>query len=209
VTNLCATRTTVPSSGLITDFSEFTSGTKWTTGNQQWGGASVLHGGTFFYGTTGFAITATITTGGRIQLTATLPAGDYVGFGLSFDICGDASAFAGISAVIGGTLSNAALKWQLQTSNDTPIDSTTGRGECAYSPPEEKWTDCGYNGLTITGVSTTVNTYSYTWGQFTGGKPVTTVDKNEIIGLQWQVECPSGGSSCTIDITIDDVKFHT
>jgi hypothetical protein len=68
-----------------------------------------------------------------------------------------------------------------------------------------------YNGLTIvSGVALrSVSTASYTWSQYTGGKPVTTVDKNEIIGMRWQIECPSGGSSCVIDITLDDIKFHT
>jgi hypothetical protein len=130
-----------------------------------------------------------------------------VGFGLSFGVCADASVFSGISAAISGTLNNATLKWQLQTSNDTPIDTTTGRGECAYTSAATKWTDCVYNTLTNGAISSTVATFNYNFSQFSGGVPVSTVDKNELIGVQWQIECGSG-STCAIDILIDDVKLR-
>jgi hypothetical protein len=151
-----------------------------------------------------------IATGG---VPATLSAGNFMGFGLSFNICGDATATfggtnAGVSAAMGGTLNNAALKWQIETSNDAPIDTTTGRGECAYTSESSKWSDCMYNTVNVS-LPSSVSTLSYTWSQFTGDKPVTSVDKNEIIGLQWQVECPFGGSSCAIDITFDEINFHT
>jgi hypothetical protein len=61
--------------------------------------------------------------------------------------------------------------------------------------------------VTISGVAAPAATFKYAWSQFTGGKPVTTVDTNEILGLQWQFECKVGGG-CSIDITIDDVKFY-
>ncbi len=43
--------------------------------------------------------------------------------------------------------------------------------------------------------------------QDNGGKPIATVDATEIIGTQWQLECRSG-STCTVDITIDNVTFY-
>ena len=105
-------------------------------------------------------------------------------------------------------MSNATLKWQLQTSNDTPIDTTTGRGECIFGSAATKWTDCVYNGLTITPVNTTPATLNYPWSQFTGGKPLTTVDKNELIGFQWQLECAQSSGCSNINITFDNVKFY-
>ena len=206
---MCSTHTAVPTSGLITDFSEFTAGTTdLSTGSKAWGGTSILNGTTFVYGTAGVTLNATINANGKLELKVSLPNNDFVGFGLTFNICGNASAFSGISALIGGSLGNATLVWQLQTNNDTPIDTTTGRGKCTYTTGS-MWTDCGYNSFTIPGssVSSTPATLRYAWSQFTGGKPVATVETNEIIGTQWQLECRSGGT-CTVDITIDDVKFY-
>jgi hypothetical protein len=204
---VCNTHTPVPASGLITDFSEFTSGTTWSTGaTKAWGGNSILAGNASFYGVTGVTLTALITTGGQVELKVSLPTGNYVGFALTMGVCADASAFSGISAVIGGTLNNATLGWQLETSNDTPMDTSTGRGKCAYTSTSP-WNDCGYNSVTVSGVAATAATFKYSWSQFTGGKPVTTVDTNELLGLQWQFECKVGGG-CSIDITIDDVKFY-
>jgi hypothetical protein len=194
---------------VISNFSEFTSGTQWSTGTiKAWGGTSTLAGNTFFYGTSGVVLTATVTSGGRLQLTVSLASGNFVGFGLSFGVCGNAASFTGISATIGGSLNNAALKWQLQTSNNTPIDAATGKGECAFASPDTIWSDCVYNTATVSNVSTTVGTFSYPFSQFSGGKPVTTVDKNEIIGVQWQLECASGSTCSSVNISIDDVKFY-
>ena len=203
--DFCGTHTAVPS--LITDFSEFPANTSFSTA-QAWGGTSILNGTTFIYGTSGVTLTATTTTDGKLRLQVALPSNDFVGFGLSFSICGNASAFTGISASIGGTLGNATLVWQIQTDNDTPINTSTGKGRCAY-PSGTMWNDCGYNSYTFASgsVPSTPTTFNEAWSQFTGGKPVTTIEANEIIGTQWQLECRTGGT-CNVNITIDDVKFY-
>jgi len=198
--------TPVPSSGLVTDFSEFAANTTWTSGTKSWGGSLPLSGTTFHYGTSGVTLTATITSGGSLKLTTTLANGQYAGFGLAFTPCSDATAFASISSSILGSLGGAVIKLQLQTSRNLPIDAQSTRGECAYTSASTMWDNCGFNTIAMSGVASTAKAFSYTFAQLTGGKPITPTDPTELVGIQWQFECGTG-SNCVVDITLDDVRF--
>jgi hypothetical protein len=207
-TSRCS-HTPVPSAPTITDFSEFAVGTTWTTGSRTWGTSSTLTGNTFHYGGSGLVLTAAITSAGALKLTSTLSSGEYVGFGLALEGCFDASVWHGISASIAGSVGSFGfLKVAVQTSKNTPLDITPGKGECTFTSQSTEWTECGYNSVAVSGVSATAKTFSYTWSKFTGGLPVDPVDPTEIVGIQFQFECSlSASSACAIDVTLDNIMF--
>ncbi len=142
-----------------------------------------------------------------MELKSTIPAGSFAGFGLAFAPCTNASAYSGISSMIGGTMGGSTLKFMMQTAQTAPVDAAANRGECPFTSEATKWSDCVFNRVTVSGVTTTVATFSFTWSQLNGGTPVSTVDPTKLLGVQWQFECASG-STCTIDVTIDNVTFY-
>ena len=200
--------TSVPSNGRITDFSEVAVETTWTSGTQDWGNAGSLTGETFHYGS-GAVLTATMTTTGALNLSATMAGGDYVGLGLSFAACSDASSFDGIGFAMWGDLGSADFEFQVQTSRNYPISTTESRGECEYAFEQTMWSDCSSNYVVIAEMPTTPGEgqFEFSWPEITDGVPTSPVDPTELLGIQWQFSCARGGSDCTIDVQIDDINF--
>jgi hypothetical protein len=189
--------------GLITDFSEFTPGTSWTSGSRGWGDED-LSGTTEHYGASGVTLTATITSGGSLRLTSSIPNFQFVGFQLDFSTCSDASAFTGISVTTQGNAGGSNLFLQLETSRNMPNDYPDG--QCEYSSEANRWVDCVYNRTAITGITATSQVVELPWSQFTGGVPIDPVDETELLGVQLQFEC-TAGSDCAIDVTIAELRF--
>ncbi|MBN1606379.1 MAG: hypothetical protein JW940_07080 [Polyangiaceae bacterium] len=198
----CSHRT-APTDGVITDFSEFETDIRWTTGNELWGDSD-LSGKTFLYPSS-IEVTAAITAGGSLELSSSVPFGNFVGFVLAFNASYDASRFAGLSFTVGGNLAPAALDVSLRTSHTTPIGSTCG--ECEYTSEATMWSDCMLNTKTLTDITTSPGTVQFAWSDFTGGKPFSPVDPTELVGIQLQFWCGTA-SGCAIDVTFDDFSFY-
>ncbi len=182
-----------PNGPLINDFSS------WSGGN--WTGAEPLSGGTFYYDGDGddsvqalsIAVTDEIATvSGQVD-------GGYAGFGFWFGPCIDASSSSGISFEISGDLDGATLEFQIQTTENYPIDETNKKGSC-----DGGWSDCGSNSYSIQFEGPDAAVIEVPWSELTGGRPVPTTDGSAILGLQWQVNC----SGCTPEFTLDDVQFY-
>jgi hypothetical protein len=194
-----------PSDGLITDFSEISGNTTWTSGEQAWGNAD-FSGTTQTYGSSGTQLTATITSGHALQLSSGFPNENYVGLGLLFDACADASTFAGLSFTVSGNLGGATLYVQLRTVGNLPNDQACGA--CAYASEQTKWDDCVFNTKNVTSVSGSPQTIKVPWTEFTGGKPnPTSSSTSELLGVQIQFECGQS-SGCGPNVTFDDFAFY-
>jgi hypothetical protein len=176
-----------------------------------WGTAAGIVGGAFLYNDSN-AVDAGATPPSRftadtassppnIRLTANPDSGGYSGYGLYFTSCLDATAYDGVSLVVSGNLGGGTLSLQAQTNNDYPINVTSQKGACAGD-----WASCANNESTIA-VTTTPALVEVPWAQFTGGEP-SAMEPNELLGLQWQVECNST-TSCAVDLTLGAVRFYT
>jgi len=188
----------VPPAATINDFSSGSSGT--------WGSAPALSGGTFYYDNDGDddVQALSIAVGDDEAGTVTGEVTDsYAGFGFWFGACVDASTFEGISFTLQGDLGGATIEFQAQTSRNYPIDDANQKGEC-----EGSWSDCTNNKLALDIESLeTATPFQIAWTDLAGGTPVDDMDATEILGIQWQLNCPSG-ETCTPSFVIDDVQFY-
>jgi hypothetical protein len=186
---------------LITDFSDVAAPEGGT------GLRVAMHGGVYTYA----GPTAAVTTDAnpKLHVTGTVAAGAYAGVGIYFDDCINATSSTGFSFVLTGSfgtcdsLKLAALFPQIQS---PPVPPATGHGVCAaancYGP----------------GTAYTVATTAVTFASMMGGGAVATVTpegQSRITGIDFGFHGPAGSDGgadasaggCTVDFTIDDVKF--
>ena len=181
------------SSEAITDFSD------WTAADGSWGDETGLTGGSFTYAATNSSVELAVESE-VLRVTATLAANEYGGFGLWFEHCLDASAFAGVTFTIGGDTGLSQILFQVQTSQNFPIDTENNRGECTGT-----WDDGCASNECVLDVPATATVTEVTWDLLSGGAPIDGVDPSELLGVQWQFNC--GDAPCEVNITVDDVAF--
>lgn len=189
--------TAVPNEN-ITDFASWSSGGEWQVDDS-------LSGGSFDYNGNSSTITATHDAEAEnMHIEAKVE--DYAGFGLWFGPCSDASEFSGVQFTISGTISNGGtLDFQVQTSRNYPIDTENTKGECEGTFDD----NCGFNTKSNVVVTETAEVVQVPWGDLVGGKPLASLDPTELLGIQWQFNCPSDAEEpCEVDVVIDDVTFY-
>jgi hypothetical protein len=184
----------VPTQALITNFSDTTAAPAPTLFSYGTGPAS---GGAFTYGTPAPVVTVT---GGTLHAMLTAPAAsaaNYVGFGLSFNTCVNASAYAGVRFLLTGTVTGCTMQYTSNYSEGAATGSDP-KGSCMQAT-------CFSSQATITPQSTP---RLVAWSDATGGVPVATVDQGKLVGVAWQFAVPAN-TACSADITIDDVAFSS
>jgi hypothetical protein len=132
----------------------------------------------------------------------------YAGFVLWFGPCVNATTVADSGVVngamnlsIGGSLGNATLKFQVQSQEDYPVDTTNTKGACLYSSCATKFSDCVSPTDTLTTLAATPTNTTFPWSAFVGGVPKATTTGDGLLGLQFQYECQVN-SPCMVDMTI-------
>jgi len=177
----------------ITDFSV------WDGGN--WGDSSCcLTGGSFTYQEENADPLTLAVESEVLNVTGSIAAGDYAGFGFWFGPCTDASRFSGVTFNIGGDPGPTQILFQVQTSRNYPIDDENSKGECVGS-----WNDpCTSNEVEVE-VPEGGGVVEVAWAELTGGAPEA-MDATELLGIQWQFNC--GEDPCDVAITLDDVAFY-
>jgi hypothetical protein len=177
--------------------------------NGTWGSQGSISGGTFFYQKADTEkFTADFTTApGSVTLAATVAPNDYTGFGVYFKDpakCWNLSKYTGgVKMTLSGNLGGGTLAFQIQQNSNYPIDTTNSKGAC-----EGDWGDpCNnFESDPIT-ISTTPTEISIPWTQFTKGSPVTALDTAQLLGFQWQINCPTA-DPCTPSLTIGAVTLY-
>lgn len=183
--------------------------------NGTWGSPGPVSGGPFLYqdvDASKFAID-TATTPGSITLTSLSGTGiapnGYAGYGIYFkdpEKCWDVSSFTGgIRMTLSGNLGDAKLVFQVQTNNNYPIDTTNSKGACTGT-----WSSgCGNNTTTSLTVTDTPTPIDIPWASITGGSPNATVETGELLGVQWQINCPTDATAnCNPTLTIGTVELY-
>ena len=159
-----------------------------------------LSGGTFTYSGDPSDI-AYVLEDEALHITGTV--NDYAGLGMWFGPCVDASAYAGVTFTIGGTvgeMGEAVL--QVQQSDNKAFEDTNGsiRGDC-----DSDVNTCAYNEA-VYSVPETAGEVSVCFADMTGGSPNASVDNSMLYALQFQFHCETDGM-CALDVTLDDVMF--
>ena len=187
---------TAPSSPLISDFDDATSGAPIVFG-------APLSGGAFSYAAPGLtAPELTLEAGAgatpalHVVVDPGLPpdvASNYFGFGLYFDSCVDASAFDSIEFRIDGDLGDCSIAFAA-TSSENVSSADDPRGACTLESCFPPAAPVASSGLV-----------RVRFAELVGGSPGI-IDPASLIGVQWQMSAPDGGG-CSADFSIDDVTF--
>jgi hypothetical protein len=181
-----------------------------------WGSADNgdLTGGTsLFQGSDATALTLAIQGVGSdsaLHITGTIPPSSYAGFVLWFGPCANISAIpdggtsTGLTLPIGGSLGGATLKFEVQSAEDYPVDTTNMKGSCLYTSCGTKYSDCVSPTTTLKTLPTAPTATTYPWTGFVGGLPTATTTGDGVVGLQFQYECQQA-STCMVDMTIGTI----
>ncbi len=122
------------------------------------------------------------------------PANAWLGFGMSFEGCEDATAFDAVRFTISGGFGVCPIRFAL-TSSQTVKPADDPRGTCTLP-------SCFPPSMPIAGSGTI--TVPFTGNSFPGTPNI--VDPRSLIGIQWQMDAlPNTG--CDGSFTIDDIQF--
>jgi len=126
------------------------------------------------------------------------------GFGLGFNYDNghnaDASGYAGVEFTMKGNVGPAgSLTLGVQHGPDSAPTTFSSCAKCAAG-------DCGDPVKTFT-VGQSETKVSLKWSDFTGGRPQSSVDPKQLLGLIWFFDWHGQGTPYPIDLTIVDVKF--
>ena len=146
-----------------------------------------------------------------MESAASGAATQYVGGGVYFNSCTDATAFSGVSFTISGSFSGCSM--QYATADVEHQDATTdphfATGPAGAYPPQST--------ITSGEVTTTPQTLTMPFtGSTMSGDPPTPLDKSKLILVLWQFTVPAGAPAttdatpggCVGDITIDNLTFY-
>ena len=170
---------TVPTSAVITDFSNLTPNAD-NPGNYKFIGGVL--GGTYTYQ----PMALTLDTLGGTALNIKGNVKDYDGFGLYFETCYNAGAYTGVSFKIKGNAgAKGTLNFRVQTNVNTAIGSAASpKGTCVTATPLAPYPDCHAPGVDIA-VTSTDTVITVPFSTLSGGLPSDTVDNMQIVGLEW------------------------
>ena len=187
-----------PTNALISDFSDAT-----PAAPIPFGTAPNLTGGTFSYAAPGLTAPELALTSGANGTPALHVAVDpmvppdmvtnYFGFGLYFDSCIDASAYDSIQFTLSGDLGECGIRFA-PTSSENVSPADDARGACTLA-------SCFPPAFPVT----TSGTVRVRFADLLGGSPGI-ISPTSLIGVQWQMDAPSG-TTCTADFSIDDIVF--
>ena len=200
----------MPADGLLINWETY------VVSSGAWGNSTVgdLTGGTSKYnGRDVMPITVELV-GTDLHITATIPpytpdvaddAENYAGLVFWFGPCINASEYGGVEFTAGGSMGGAALKLQVQTSENYPADPANSKGECIFTDCATQWSECKGPDATVT-VPETVGPVTMAWSAFAAGSPNTGVNPAGLVGLQFQLECQAM-TECVVDMTLGDVSL--
>lgn len=197
----CVPSTTLPApvGGLIADFMGSDGGVN-------------LGGGLFVFPSSGTAEPHIGTDGEAFHVTenqAATAAAQYVGAGLYFTSCIDASAFSGVAFSLSGAFSGCSLQFATGDveHQDPATTSLFATGPAGAYPPQTP--------LTAGEVTSAPQVMKVPFGPTTIlGNPATPLDPHKIIYVLWQLTIPPAAptdgppAACSAELTIDDVTFY-
>jgi hypothetical protein len=200
----------MPADGVLIDWESY------VVSSGAWGNSSVgdLTGGTSKYNGRDVMPINVELVGTDLHITATIPpytpdvaddAENYAGLVFWFGPCIDASTYGGLEFTVGGSMGGAALKLQVQTSENYPADPANSKGECIFTDCATQWSECKGPDA-IVPVPEKTGPVAMEWAAFAAGSPNTGVNPDGLVGLQFQLECQAM-TECVVDMTLGNVSL--
>jgi hypothetical protein len=191
--------TMAPVSKLITDFSDAVADPS-SPGQFKFGGGSPseVQGGTAEFADTTETTPTLALVDGALSVTATSK-GSYAGVVLYMNgpACVDGSHYTGVQFDFSGDLGTCNLTFGYGFADDQTAASDSARGICTA-------TNCYPPSVAITTTGTIKEPYT----AVTGGSPLMSVDEQKLTGVQWQLQSPATGTTCTATFRLDNVTFY-
>ena len=125
------------------------------------------------------------------------------GFGLAFDRCIDAAAYRGIRFTIDGDPGACTPRFAINFAEDQPVERNPGVASCTAAPscrlPSEP-----------TLINHRPEFHAFDDDDFLNrGSPLGGLDRQRITGVEWQMNVPLDGNSCTANFTVRDISFYS
>ena len=183
----------------VTNFSS-----DWDAGTKRWGSSSGLYGSIFSYPSDSTMNAPAVEGAPRgLHLTGTVAAGSSGGGGVLFLVCATVASFTSVEFAIYGSATNCNIQMQIQTFNQRPNDQNPpggcdkSAGSCSGFPYVSQIVSASALSTSPTTVNKTLTNFT-NWSQ--------TSSPGQVVGLQWQFT-PSGSKTCTVDVTLTNIKF--
>lgn len=190
--------TLAPVAALITDFSDAVPDPA-NLGQFKFGGgtATRVQGGTSEFADTTETKATLALTDGALSVSASSK-GSYTGVVLYMNgpACTDGSAYTGVQFDLNGSLGACGLSFGFAFADDLSPASDSQRGICAA-------TNCYGPSVSVASMGTIKVPYS----AVSGGSPDMGVDRQKLTGVQWQLQSPAAGTTCSANFTLDNVSF--
>jgi hypothetical protein len=140
---------------------------------------------------------------------------DYAGFGLFFSStsCLDGTAYQGVKFDFAGDLGSCRLGFGASFSGDLSPGDDPSRGGC----PSLTAGSCYGPSIDITAAALaatpTAATIQVPFSSLTGGVPIPTFDRANIVTVQWQLSAKlgagaDGGNACAAAFTVSNASFY-
>jgi hypothetical protein len=188
-----------PVAALITDFSDAIADGA-NPGQFKFGGgvSTKVQGGTSVFADTTETKPALAITDGALSVSATSK-GSYAGVVLYMNgpDCVDGSAYTGVAFDLYGDLGSCTLTFGFGFADDLTASSDAQRGICTSS-------SCYIPSVAVKTTGPIEEPYT----AVSGGNPDMSVDKQKLTGVQWQIQSPAIGTTCTATFTLDNVTFY-
>ena len=189
-----------PADALLTDFSPAT----YNAARGRWGVDGNLTGTTFRRKDNGSTVTSKVEAEAFSFSGQVVPGGNsegYAGVGLQFDSCVDTAVYSGVEFLLSGSTGGCDVYFQLETYAELPIFAKGGCAVHCEDFPEKKVTP-----------RATPTTVLFSALANTGSPASAAAMASQIVGMRWNLQEPAGPtdagqSSCSFNLTVDDVKF--
>ena len=143
--------------------------------------------------------------GDVVQVSGTV--GDYAAFGVSFGACVDASAYAGLSFALGGSVGPVGtLLLSVYTREDSPEPPFTATGTCVPQDPANPFADCRQAYMTLS-VSPTAQPTTVRFADFLGGMPASNAEPTQMLSIWFSLPWGPTAQPYAVDLTLGNVAL--
>lgn len=188
----------------VIDFTKYSSTGEWTSVT-----AGGITGKTTLYHSPAAPDLVLEVDGDSLHVTGTLPPMSYAGWVWAFDGCHDGIDNLGFQFPLAGDLGATKLMMSILFNADYPIDSSSGKGACAFTSCETKSSECKAPSFEIRAADLASSLQYVGWSSFTGGAPEDSMlSPTELLGMQFELRCLQD-TDCLVSLTFGRIRYFS
>lgn len=155
---------------------------------------------------TDYPSSLTLTASGDVvRLSGTVD--NFSSLGVVFGACVDASAYAGLTFELGGSVGpTGALSFLINTRENTPEPPLTATGTCVPSDPNNPYADCRSSYTTLA-VSPMAASATVRFADLSGGMPAAGVNTTQMLSLWFSPSWSSTAQPYALDLTLGNLSL--